>query len=271
MVHFKTGLKLYTTDISLIPDVHALARSHVQFIELYVVPGSCGTTLHAWKELDVPYVIHAPHSAHGVNLARTDYYSANCRHLEETSKFADGLDSGVIIVHGGNRGSVEETLRQLRVWGDPRAAIENKPKIGLRNNICVGWSLEEIQRVLTGRGASRFVLDFCHADCAARSVRAETMDVLRGFLALDPILFHLADRHVASETDEHLNFGRGNFDIAGIVEQIPTGAWVTLETPRDPARRLRDFVDDVSYLADLLDDRHPRPVHDAGPFPRRTR
>jgi len=271
MIHFKTGLKLYTTDISLIPDVRALDRSRVHFIELYVVPGSSGNTLRAWRELDVPYVIHAPHTAHGVNLARTDYYDANLVHLEETSKFADGLDSGIIIVHGGNRGSVEETLRQLRVWGDPRAAIENKPKIGLRKNICIGWSPDEIQRVLAAGATSKFVLDFCHADCAARSAQAETMDFLHGFLALAPVLFHLADRNVTSEMDEHLNFGRGNFDIAGIAERIPVNAWVTLETPRDPARRLQDFVDDVSYLADLSSAGHPRPTPKADPFLRRPR
>jgi len=252
MIHFKTGLKLYTTDTPLIPEIQALDRSHFHFIELYVVPGSFGNAFHDWKGLDVPYVIHAPHTAHGVNLARTDYFQANTGPLAETSKFADGLGSNVIIVHGGNTGSIEETIRQLRVWGDPRIAIENKPRLGRKNNACIGWSRDEIQHIRDAGVAPEFVLDFCHADCAARSVQADTMEFLEEFMKLNPVLFHLADRNVESAMDEHLNFGKGNFNIAHITKRIPFNALVTLETPRDPARRLQDFIDDVAYLAGLL-------------------
>jgi deoxyribonuclease IV len=252
MVHFKTGLKLYTTDTPLIPDIQALDRFCCHFIELYVVPGSFHKTIGDWEALNTPYVIHAPHTAHGVNLARADYFEVNAGHLAETSKFADMLASRIIIVHGGNTGSIEETIRQLRVWGDPRIAVENKPRLGRKNNECIGWSWDEIQHIRDAGVTTEFVLDFCHADCAARSVQANTMEFLDGFMKLNPVLFHLSDRNVESVMDEHLNFGKGNFNIIDIAKRIPLNALVTLETPRDPARRLQDFIDDVSYLRDHL-------------------
>lgn len=69
----KIGLKLYSTDVALIPDARKLkVREFVDFVELYIIPGSYENSIENWKGLDVPYVIHAPHSYHGINFAQAE-------------------------------------------------------------------------------------------------------------------------------------------------------------------------------------------------------
>src|SRR3989304_365347 len=101
----KIGLKLFSTDVALISDARELkAKGFFDFVELYVIPGSHGNTIENWKSLDVPYVIHAPHSYHGINFAQADKWETNSKNIYEAQRFADSLCSDIIIVHGGNNG-----------------------------------------------------------------------------------------------------------------------------------------------------------------------
>ena len=245
---FKTGLKLYSTNLSLIPEVRTLGGVRVEFIELYAIPGSYELTVSHWKDLEVPFVIHAAHSHHGVNLARADHEIVNRTSIREACRFADALGAEIVIVHGGNSGTFEEAVRQISLLGDRRITLENKPKIGVRGNLCVGYSPEEFRYALSSGALAATALDIGHADCAAHSLGVDSLDYLREFLALKPVIYHLSDRDTSSETDVHLNLGKGSLDLDTILDLIPAGASVTLETPRDPARGLDDFVEDVRYL-----------------------
>ena len=57
------------------------------------------------------------------------------------------LGADWIIAHGGNNGSILETIRQIGLIGDNRIVIENKPKIGLRDETCVGWSPADFRKI----------------------------------------------------------------------------------------------------------------------------
>ena len=67
---FGIGLKLWSTntDHYLREAKKLYAEGVFDYIELYVVPESLKCA-NEWKTLNIPYVIHAPHSAHGINLA----------------------------------------------------------------------------------------------------------------------------------------------------------------------------------------------------------
>ena len=249
---FKIGLKLYSTDVTLISHSLKLKEEFFDFVELYVIPGSYKKTIDAWKAFDIPYVIHAPHSLNGVNFAQEDKWETNLQHFNETRLFADELGSDTIIVHGGNNGSFSEAIRQIRLLNEPRIALENKPKIGLQNELCVGWSPEEFRQAARSGALYNMALDFTHAACAAHSLKVKEMEMIRGFMAFNPKVFHLSDGDASSEKDIHLNLGKGSMKLAEFISVIPNEGCVTIETPRDPSRGLKDFVEDIHYLWNIV-------------------
>jgi endonuclease IV len=203
-------------------------------------------------------VIHAAHSLHGINLAQPKKEKDNRKYFGAVSELADKLRADWIIVHGGNNGSIMETIRQVGLIGDSRIIIENKPKIGLHDEVCIGWSPADLLKIADAGLLNGFVLDFAHASCAARSEGIDEMRMIENFLAFHPCMFHLSDGNAASEKDSHLNLGKGNRDLAFYVGCVPLDGFVTIETPRNSASSLDDFIQDIAYLSLLL-RKHQRP------------
>ncbi len=249
----RIGLKLYSTDTALIPEAMVLyGKDLFHFIELYVIPRTPGEVIEQWKGLGVPFVIHAAHSLHGINLAQAEKEKENGHYFGETAGIADMLGADWIIAHGGNNGSILETIRQIGLIGDNRIVIENKPKIGLRHETCVGWSPADFRKIADAGRLHGFVLDFAHASCAACSEGIDEMGMIESFLAFHPLVFHLSDGNAASEKDNHLNLGKGNRNLDFYVGCVPPDGYITLETPRNPVAGLDDFVRDAAFLSALL-------------------
>lgn len=247
------GLKLYSTDTALIPEAMDLyERELFHFIELYVIPRTPREMITQWERLEVPFVIHAAHSLHGINLAQAEKEKDNGHYFGATCKIADTLGAEWIIVHGGNDGSILETIRQIGLIGDSRIVIENKPKIGLRDEACIGWAPADFQKIADAGRLRGFVLDFAHAACAACSEGIDEMRMIESFLAFHPVVFHLSDGNRTSSKDAHLNLGKGNRDLGFYVGCVPPGGYITLETPRNPETGLDDFVRDAAFLSALL-------------------
>ena len=248
---FKIGLKLYSTNTGLIPEALLLKNKFFNFIELYIIPGSYDKTINAWKELAVPYVIHAPHSFHGVNLARLEFRATNIRHMGEVQRFADELHADAIIVHGGNNGDINETIEQLRIINDVRIVVENKPKIGMLDELCIGWSPSEFNQFRKAGVLHGTALDFTHAVCAARMEEADEGAFIKSLLKFEPKIFHLSDIDSSSHKDMHLNFGKGSLNLEQLLSFMPVNGLVTVETPRGIAENLSEFVADITYLRSL--------------------
>ena len=103
------GLKLFSTNRQYIKYAVELCNKKVyQYIELYTVPGSYGEYKDEWKNLSIPYVIHAPHTAHGLNLAKSENEKRNMELADEAKRYADYLEADIIIYHPGNDGHIEE-------------------------------------------------------------------------------------------------------------------------------------------------------------------
>lgn len=235
--------------MALIPDADELkVKEFFDYVELYVIPGSYENTIENWKGLDVPYVIHAPHSYHGVNFAQADKLESNLKNIGETQKFADTLGVDIIIIHGGNNGSFDETLRQISLLDDNRIVLENKPKIGMSYEVCVGCTPSEFQYGIEKEVLKGIALDFGHASCAAQSLRIDVMQMIKEFMVFNPKIYHLSDGDLLSERDIHLNFGKGNFNLSEFVSIIPEGSLITVESPRNPATGLEDFINDVTFF-----------------------
>ena len=256
---FEIGLKLHSTNTDVISEAVTLWQDDIfQYIELYIVPGSYMSTHEAWKACNIPFVIHAPHSFNGMNLAVRSLQDSNINRFVETQKFANELNADGIIVHGGHRGSIKETIRQAKLQSEPRILLENKPKVGINDEVCVGCSPEDFQLAFASRVFKGFVLDFGHANCAALSMRRETMNLVLDFLTFKPEIFHLSDGDARSEKDTHLNFGKGDLPVKEFVGVIPKNKRVTLEVPRSAGSGLADFKKDIRFLQRLLGKEQPR-------------
>jgi sugar phosphate isomerase/epimerase len=251
--HFNVGLKLHSTNVALIPDAITLKKEGTfDYVELYIIPGTYKETIDAWKNLDVPYIIHAPHSFHGVNLAQADKWETNLQYFNEARQFADELGTDIIIVHGGNNGTFSETIRQIRLLNEKRIVLENKPLKGINGEICVGCSPYEFQHELEVGVLNGIALDFVHAVYAANSAKIDKMKIIKEFTIFNPKVFHLSDGDAFAEKDVHINLGNGNMDLDKFVSVIPKGALVTIETPRNQSKGLEDFVSDIQMLSSII-------------------
>lgn len=258
--NFKIGLKLHSTNVALIPDTLRLRKERFfDYIELFVVPGSKKNCLEQWKEKKLSYILHAPHSYSGLNLSLRNCEYRNRLLIEDVESFRVALKPAKIIFHPGIHGAVHETIRQILLIKKDYAElfdlalIENKPQIGLKGEVCVGSSPEEIKQIITETGIG-FCLDIGHAIYYSSWANLQYENVIDSFLNLKADIYHLSDGDVSSQTDLHLNFGEGNFELAWILQRIPTDSYITIETNKDMEMNLKDFELDVIYLKKLFSE-----------------
>lgn len=246
----KIGLKLFSINENYVQEAVKLFEHKIyDFIELYVVPESFDKCINLWKPLKIPFIIHAPHFKHGVNLANSDKFEENVKKAQEAQKFADELNAEFIIFHPGIVGDIKETVRQLNIINDSRILIENKPYFTVLNdgNICNGNSPEEIKFILENTKTG-FCLDIGHCFCSANAKNIQQFKYLKEFLKLNPLMFHLVDNDFSSPIDKHLHFGQGNYEIEKILNYLPENPKITLETTKGSKENLNDFVKDIEYI-----------------------
>ena len=247
---FRIGLKLWSTntDHYLREAKRLYAEGVFDYIELYVVPESLKFA-NEWKTLNIPYVIHAPHSAHGINLADKNCEDRNILIFSEVKEFADVLNAPTIIAHGGVLGSIDEVARQINLIGDPRVIVENKPYFPIDNSarLLAGSTPEEIQRIITATGCG-FCFDIGHAVASANAHGVDWKEYFDPFLKLNPKMYHLSDLDISSKKDQHLHLGTGTLPIKEIVLRLPTDSMISIETSKNYVYSLLDFKNDVEYL-----------------------
>ena len=62
------GLKLGSPNSSYENAINDLWQKKVfQYIELLAIPNTYKNTIDFWKQFKIPFIIHAPHSGHGMN------------------------------------------------------------------------------------------------------------------------------------------------------------------------------------------------------------
>jgi deoxyribonuclease-4 len=240
----KVGLKLWSSNHDFIPEAYRLFNDGVyDYIELYIVPNSRGL-LPLWKKMTIPFIVHAPHFGHDLNLADRNRADSNSKLMSETQTCADELDAPYIIAHPGVNGDIRETARQIGLLKDKRILVENKPFKGFGNVSCVGSKPEEIAYVMEQCGVGS-CLDVGHAICAANSHKADHVAFLTEFAALTPSVYHLADGDASSEFDSHEHLGHGNYDFEKLFLLLPKDATITIETEKSSKCDLRDFEQDI--------------------------
>ena len=168
--------------------------------------------------------------------------------------FADELNASVIVVHAGNgfgRAGQEETVYQFRHFNDSRVAVENLPMINdITNEIMHGLTPEMIAEIKDASGC-KFCFDFAHAICAANGLGLRHDDVMAGFAALKPDMYHLCDGDINGENDVHWHYGEGSYDLDKyLARYIAPDALVTMETGGKPAG-IQPWINDREYIRRL--------------------
>lgn len=251
---YRIGLKLWSinTDFYLKEAGRLYDKGVYDYIELYVVPEML-ETLPLWKRLDIPFIIHNPHFAHGFNLAKAEKKERNREIYEQTKRFADELNAMHIIFHGGIDGNVEETAAQLASFNEPRALIENKPYVALPNRMggqfCRGATYDELKRIIDTAKCG-FCFDIGHTVCSANSQKKEPYAFLHELMSLKPAMFHLSDvTDMTSPYDAHPHLGTGQLDIMRLKREIfPENAVISVETNKNSKENLDDFEKDTLFL-----------------------
>ena len=257
----KLGLKIWSVNTgSYLHEARRLyAEGVYDYLELYIVPGS-QETLSAWqglhRDLSLPFVLHAPHSQHGVNLADADKRVSNAEAFDEVRRFADGLGAEKIVVHGGwyaeagdSAAAHAQLAAQLASFADARLLLENKPylPIGGLTRRLVGSTPDEIRSVLAEAGCG-FCLDIGHMVVSANAHKADWRSWFGDFLSLRPAMAHISDVQIDSDVDQHLHFGEGSLPVGEIVAKLPAQIHLSVETIKNSRDRLDDFVQDAAYL-----------------------
>ena len=258
---FKFGLKLWSTntDYYFEEAKRLYADGVIHYIELYIVPDTT-ETIEKWKilkeEYGISFNLHAPHFMHGVNLAKREKEWNNAKIYKQVRQFANELDAGYIVFHGGVDGNIEETARQLRSFEEPRAILENKPFRAIPNKMggvfCRGATFDEIKYVLDEVKCG-FCLDIGHAICSANSQKIDKWEFIENLKRLNPRLYHLTDlRDIDSEYDSHVHIGEGGIDLEKALKFIPVDMRITIETEKSNSMDLRDFERDIECLRNLI-------------------
>jgi endonuclease IV len=253
----KLGLKLWSNNADYQRAARELYNKKTfQYIELLVKPGTLDF-LPQWKNTGIPFALHAPHTYAGMNLARKSARGTNRMAMKDLDKYTQALGALYVVFHGGLDGEIGETIDQLNSFSKEfpcvfkNALIENKPNIGLKGEKCVGSSVEEIRDIMRNTGMG-FCLDFGHAMCHAAFLKKDAGKTIEDFIALSPKAFHLSDGLKASIQDQHLHFGKGDYELAEMIGHVPDKAYVLIETDKEPKDGLGDFAGDVLFVNKLV-------------------
>ena len=253
------GLKLWSINNNYIDSAIELFNHDLfDYIELYAVPESFDTSSSWWKNLNIPYIMHGPHFAHGVNFSIKEAESKNIELVTEAMKYLDFLNGEKIIFHPGIKGDYKETARQLNNLIkakiiDSRVILENKPmkvipgKSLLPTDDCVGYSPEQMKFIKEETGLD-IVLDIGHGTCAANALGLDYKEFLKEFIKLEPYMFHLSDGDIDGVMDKHLHIGSGTYDFEFIFSLFPEGSKISIETEKSYRNNLDDFIQDVYKL-----------------------
>lgn len=252
---YKFGLKLWSVNKNYIDTAKKLYDENIyDYIELYAIPSSFDEYAPAWKSLNIPYIIHAPHFMHGINFSSKEKLNSNMELAYEALKYADYLNADKIIFHPGIKGDYRQTAHQIKMINDKRILIENKPyHVAVETDtlsltdICVGYNPEQIKYIMQESGAG-LCLDIGHGICAANSLHIDYISFLKEFISLNPYMFHISDGEINGTQDKHYNIGKGTFDFNTLFYIIPENAIISVETEKSSKDNLDDFIYDMELL-----------------------
>lgn len=259
----KFGVKLWSRDFVKNPEfaaqsVAAVKDGHFEYIELFVLPETYDDFYQKiqaeFKGIDV--IIHAPHSVFGLDTGDASRFEKNLADLKASRQYADLLGADIIILHPGfneEEKYLEESIRQFRLIGDKRIAVENLPTYcSSTGKTLHGTSPAQIKRIIA-ESSCQFCLDFSHAVCAANACGRDVVGDLTAYQQLNPVMYHLCDGNWHGDCDEHRHYGEGDYPLAKLLNDYTAPeTFITMETGHGIPSDIKPWIDDIAYLKNLL-------------------
>lgn len=250
----KYGIKLWTINKNRFEEaVDLFNKKQIDFIELYIVPYS-----FEQKELEIfkknITIIHSPHHKHNFDVFNLDK-EKRAIFKNQIIKTADFLNSKNIVLHAGIGRSVKLLEKNLKSIYDKRIIIENMPKVGLNNDICFGYSIEQLKFFKKSFDLS-ICFDIGHAIKSAISQKIDYKEYLRDAInELKPWYFHICGGNLNNEKDEHLNLWEGGFDLKWIKNLLlktvlKKNAYLVFEVPKNK-NNLKNDIKNIAYFKKL--------------------
>ena len=254
----KFGFKVYSTNLydapNLIKGCAEFASSVSDaFIEIMVTPTSTMADLIKIKEQvgNVEVRIHAPHDSMGFDAGNKELEQQNRSFFALAQKAADFFDAKTIVVHAGcghGQKYIGETVRQFKLFNDPRIVVENLPYLDYGVQPMHGSVAEEISYIMQETGCG-FCLDFSHAICAAITLNINIDEHLGKFFELNPTVYHMCDGDINKADDLHMHFTTGNYPLVHFLNDFTDkDAYITMETSIDLEQDADLRIQDYKYL-----------------------
>jgi len=223
------GIKLWSKNRDLFEKAkRAILEHDADYVEILLFSED-EAELSKLSEAGIPLIIHSGHFSQGLCLSDNNETS-NIRTLENTTRIAGRLGAKFIIIHP-DFGDIHNLINVLKQVDCSKILVENMPKYHTEGVDFIGYSPQEILQIMNETGCG-FCLDFEKAYKAAWAQGKNAKQYIIEFLKLKPTVFHISDCQKKVKTDQHLNLGEGNIDLAFIKNQIvDCGGYVTFEVP----------------------------------------
>ncbi len=257
MNNIKFGLKLWSIDSKDLfeESVQLFERKEIDFMELYIVPDSLvlgeSDILNNLK--NIPTTIHSPHAEHNFNVFTLDDSKIEL-FKNQVIKTADFLGSKFMVVHAGTGDSYEIFKEKIEKIKDKRILIENMAKVGTNDELCFGYSSEQL-KFIRNLGFN-FCLDFSHAIKSATSQNLDYKEFIKKLIfELDPSYFHICNGKMNIVKDEHRDLFDGEFDLKWIKNILlklgeKKDVYLVFETPKGENGLLND-IKNMEYFRSI--------------------
>jgi sugar phosphate isomerase/epimerase len=193
------------------------------------------------KKYKIPIVVHAEHFSLGINPANPKIRQQNLDSLNQAIKISDIAKGKKIIYHPGDLrdpGCTEEiAIEFIKNIKDKRIMLENMPGI-TSERLC--RTSEQTEKFLKQTN-KHFIFDLAHCMITANKLKIPQLTLIKQFLKLKPIHFHISGQDTKSIKDEHLALTNCDINWKEILALYPKDAEITLEVSRDVEKTLEDL------------------------------
>ncbi len=122
--------------------------------------------------------------------------------------------------------------------------------------IAAGWYYDKKLRVwsadIVKETGVKFCVDIGHAIYSANHYQENALDYILKFIYLGPFMFHLGDGDFSYLSDVHKHLTEGDFPLEKIIEMIPHGSTITIETPKSDFVLLSEDLANLQKLKNLI-------------------
>lgn len=184
------GLKLWTKNQDLFDEtLKRFNRKEFDFVELYHYPHEVLDFDKLSSLKGIPITIHQPNDS-GFHELIVDEKLLEI--WKDTVKLADFFDSKYIILHTGQKHTVESSLENLAKIDDRRIIIENSPGLDMSGYTMFGQNIDDLEKIKNKSGKD-ICLDFQKASSASHRQNLHYRDFVEIFLQkLTPTYFHIS-------------------------------------------------------------------------------